>query len=76
MGRWSADGKVFADVKGVQTIFWPPGPLPLRKFSSISASLIVGRGGRGFAATRAVVLNAFNACWEWAVIASKGDRNV
>ena len=33
-----------------RTIFWPPGPLPFKKASSISASLMTGRGGRGFVA--------------------------
>ncbi len=28
-----------------RTIFWPPGPLPLTKASSISASSTLGRGG-------------------------------
>lgn len=37
-----------------RTIFWPPGPLPLRKASSISASLILGRGGSCAAATEEV----------------------
>jgi hypothetical protein len=31
------------------TIFWPPGPLPLRKDSEMSFSLMTGRGGRGLA---------------------------
>ena len=31
------------------TIFCPPGPLPLRKFSVISSSLIFSRGGSGAA---------------------------
>lgn len=39
------------------TIFWPPGPLPLRKASSISASLIFGRGGSCAAATAEVEAN-------------------
>lgn len=39
-----------------------------------SASLIVGRGGSGFAATRAEVPNAFRAWREYEVIAARGDR--
>ena len=30
-----------------RTIFWPPGPVPLRNFSVISSALTVGRGGKG-----------------------------
>ena len=32
----------------VLLIFWPPGPVPLRKASVMSVSRIVGRGGSGF----------------------------
>lgn len=43
--------------KGGVTIFWPPGPLPLRKASSRSASLTVGRGGICLAAAAVDVPN-------------------
>ena len=58
-----------------QTIFWPPGPLPLRNFSSISASSIVRRGGSGLAAERAEALKGFKALREVVVTALRGDRN-
>ena len=62
-------------VERAQTIFWPPGPLPLRKFSSISASSIVRRGGSGLAAERAEALKGLKALREAVVTAPKGDRD-
>lgn len=48
---------------GGVTIFWPPGPLPLRKASSRSASLTVGRGGIALAAVAAEARNHLREWW-------------
>ena len=44
--------------RGRCTIFWPPGPEPLRKASSISDSLITGRGGSCLAAKIALLFKS------------------
>lgn len=45
----------------IPTIFWPPGPLPFRNASSISASLMTRRGGIFAAALLAAILKGFAA---------------
>ena len=46
--------------KEARTIFWPPGPLPFRKASSMSDSEILGRGGICLMRPTAVLAN--NRC--------------
>jgi hypothetical protein len=60
--KGTLDGSYYATATtsgtGAQTIFWPPGPLPLTYDSSISDSGGgFGRGGRAFARETDVVVN-------------------
>lgn len=60
-GRSISIPKVESTIYKALTIFCPPGPLPLRKASSISASSTSGRGGTTTLLVDAVVrLNDLN----------------
>lgn len=55
-----------------RTIFWPPGPLPLTKASSISASSTLGRGGNCFE-IRMEALKYLTALRSGCLLTSKGS---